>query len=220
MRGFAAYRVTFRPRRRAGRPSRRRNAGRLRKQSVPPLSVPDARVSSAPVAEARADAWLRKHRNRLLSLDDFEIAARRHLPRPVFGYVAGAAETDWSLDDNRAAFAEFGFLPRMLVDVSKRSAQTTLFGRTYAAPFGIAPLGITALYAYRGDIVLATAAERANVPMIMSGSSLIRLEEVVSPCPSTWFQAYLPGDVPAIVALIERVARAGFRTLVVTVDSQ
>lgn len=182
--------------------------------------MPDARVSSAPVAEARADAWLRKHRNRLLSLDDFEIAARRHLPRPVFGYVAGAAETDWSLDDNRAAFAEIGFLPRVLVDVSKRSQQATLFGHTYSAPFGIAPLGISALYAYRGDLVLAAAAAAANVPMIVSGSSLIRLEDVASANPGAWFQAYLPGDVPGIAALIERVAGAGFRTLVVTVDSQ
>jgi L-lactate dehydrogenase (cytochrome) len=157
---------------------------------------------------------------RILALDDLEAAARRHLPRPVFGYVAGAAETDWTLDDNRRAFAEYGFLPRMLVDVSKRTARTTLFGHAYSMPFGIAPLGISALYAYRGDLVLAAAAERANVPMVMSGSSLIRLEEVVAQSPSTWFQAYLPGDERAIVALIERVARAGFGTLVVTVDSQ
>jgi L-lactate dehydrogenase (cytochrome) len=156
----------------------------------------------------------------VLSLDDFEAHARRHLPRSVFAYVAGAVETDWTLRDNRAAFAEWGFLPRMLVDVSRRSAQTTLFGRRCAAPFGIAPLGIAALYAYRGDLVLARAAARASIPMIMSGSSLIRLEDVVVECPPTWFQAYLPGDVPAIVALIERVARAGFETLVVTVDSQ
>src|SRR6185437_14205511 len=67
---------------------------------------------------------------------------------------------------------------------------------------------------------LAAAAAQANVPMVMSGSSLIRLEDVVAASPSTWFQAYLPGDEKAIVALIERVARAGFRTLVVTVDSQ
>ena len=156
----------------------------------------------------------------VLSLDDFEAAARKHLPRPIFGYVAGAVETDWSLHDNRAAFAEFGFLPRMLVDVSKRSQQTTLFGKTYASPFGISPIGISALYAYRGDIVLATAAAAANIPMIMSSSSLIRLEDVVRESKSAWFQAYLPGDVPDITALIDRVAQAGFETLVVTVDSQ
>jgi L-lactate dehydrogenase (cytochrome) len=68
--------------------------------------------------------------------------------------------------------------------------------------------------------VLAAAAAQANVPMAMSGSSLIPLEEVAAASPATWFQAYLPGDDEAIVALIERVARAGFRTLVVTVDSQ
>lgn len=167
-----------------------------------------------------ADSRVRGRLRRVLSLDDFESHARRHLPRPVFGYVAGAVETDWTLTDNRVAFAEFGFLPRMLVDVSRRSPQTTLFGHRYAAPFGIAPLGISALYAYRGDLVLASAAAAANIPMIMSGSSLIRLEDVAAKCPSTWFQAYLPGDVPAIVALVERVARAGFETLVVTVDSQ
>src|SRR5690606_13020348 len=74
--------------------------------------------------------------------------------------------------------------------------------------------------AYRGDLVLAAAAQAANIPMIMSGSSLIRLEEVAAQSPSTWFQAYLPGDVPRITALIERVAGAGFKTLVITVDSQ
>lgn len=156
----------------------------------------------------------------VLSLDDFETAARNHLPRPIFGYVTGAVETDWSLHDNRAAFAEFGFLPRMLVDVSKRSQQTTVFGHTYATPFGISPIGISALYAYRGDIVLASAAAAANIPMIMSSSSLIRLEDVATESKSAWFQAYLPGDVPDITALIDRVAQAGFETLVVTVDSQ
>ena len=161
-----------------------------------------------------------KRLRRLLSLDDFETAARSYLPRPVFGYVAGAAENDWSLHDNRAAFAEYGFLPRVLVDGSKRSQQTTLFGRSYAAPFGIAPLGIAALYAYRGDLVLAAGAAAANIPMIMSGSSLIRLEDVARQSGNAWFQAYLPGDVPQITALIDRVAQAGFETLVITADSQ
>ena len=164
--------------------------------------------------------WVTKRLRSLLCLDDFETAARSYLPRPIFGYIAGAVETNWSLDDNRAAFAEFGFLPRMLVDVSKRSQQTTLLGHTYATPFGIAPIGISALYAYRGDLVLAAAAAGANIAMVMSGSSLIRLEEVAKQSKATWFQAYLPGDVPDITALIERVAQAGFETLVITVDSQ
>jgi L-lactate dehydrogenase (cytochrome) len=193
----------------------------VHKESASALSsVPGTAVAVATGVATPTGAWIRRHRDRLLSLDDFEVAARRHLPRPVFGYMAGAAETDWSLDDNRAAFAEFGFLPRVLVDVSKRSQQATLFGRTYSSPFGVAPIGISALYAYRGDIVLATAAAAANIPMIVSGSSLIPLEDIARASPGAWFQAYLPGDVPGITALIERIARAGFKTLVITVDSQ
>jgi len=161
-----------------------------------------------------------KRLQRILCLDDFEAAARKQLPRPIFGYVSGAAETNASLSDNRRAFAEYGFVPRVLIDISKGSPQTSLFGEAYAAPFGIAPMGISALYAYRGDLVLARAAAAARIPMIMSGSSLIRLEDVARECGDTWFQAYLPGDVREITALVERVAVAGFRTLVVTVDSQ
>jgi L-lactate dehydrogenase (cytochrome) len=178
------------------------------------LAAPPARGI---VQESRAS--LPRRLRKILSLDDFETAARRHLPRPVFGYVAGATETNASLLDNRAAFDELGFVPRVLVDVSGRSQQAELFGKTYAAPFGIAPMGMSALSAYRGDLVLAQAAVQANIPMIMSGSSLIRLEEVAEVAPGGWFQAYLPGEPPRILGLIERVGRAGFETLVLTVDT-
>jgi L-lactate dehydrogenase (cytochrome) len=164
-------------------------------------------------------AALPRRLRRILALDDFEIAARRHLPRPIFGYVSGATETNASLRDNRSAFEEFGFVPRVLADVSRRTQKVELLDRTYAAPFGIAPMGISALSAYRGDLVLAQAAEKANIPMVMSGSSLIRLEEVAEVNPAAWFQAYLPGEPDRILGLLERVERAGFGTLVLTVDT-
>lgn len=156
---------------------------------------------------------------RILALDDFEAAARRYLPRPIFGYVSGGAETQWSLKDNRAAFAEYGFVPRVLKDVSARSQETTLFGETYDAPFGIAPMGLGSLSAYRSDIALARAAAKANIPMIVSGSSLIRMEDVAKENPAAWFQAYLPGDAGRIAAVLERAERAGFKVLVLTVDT-
>ena len=159
-----------------------------------------------------------RHLRTILSLEDFEHAARRHLPRPVFAYVSGGVETDASLRDNRAAFDELGFIPRVLIDVSKRSTAATLFGREYSAPFGVAPMGISALSAYRGDLVQAQGAKASNIPMIMSGSSLIRLEDVCSACPEAWFQAYLPGEMERILGIVDRAAAAGFGTLVVTVD--
>ena len=154
----------------------------------------------------------------MLSLDDFERAARRHLPRPIFGYVAGGVEDGRSLEDNAAAFREYGFVPRFLAGVDQRSMQTTLLGATYALPFGIAPMGISALSAYRGDIVLAEAAARANIPMILRGASLTRMENVAAVGPTAWFQAYPPPDVVGMEALVERAARSGFKTLVLTVD--
>ena len=154
----------------------------------------------------------------MLSLHDFEAAARRRLPRPIFGYIAGAAEDNASLRDNREAFGEYGFATRVLRDVSRRSQAVELFGQRYASPFGIAPMGISALSTYRGDLVLARAAQRAGIVSIMSGTSLIPMEEVARESPATWFQAYLPGDQERIDALVDRVARAGFGTLVVTVD--
>jgi L-lactate dehydrogenase (cytochrome) len=156
---------------------------------------------------------------RFLCLDDFEPAARARLPRPIFEYIAGAAETNQSLGNNRRAYERYSFITRVMVDVSRRTKTVKLFNEEWAAPFGLAPMGLSALSAYRGDVALARAAEQAGVPMIMSGSSLIRLEEVAEAAPRTWFQAYLPGEMKQITALIDRVRMAGFKTLVITVDT-
>ncbi len=155
---------------------------------------------------------------RMLSLQDFEQEAMKRLPRPIFGYIAGAAEDNRSLHDNRQAFDDWAFTTQVLRDVSQRSTRVTLLGRDYAAPFGLAPMGISALSTYRGDIVLAQAAQAAQVPAVLSGTSLIPMEEVIAAAPQTWFQAYLPGDPERIAALVDRAARAGFETLVLTVD--
>ncbi|SFD77492.1 alpha-hydroxy acid oxidase [Paracidovorax konjaci] len=154
----------------------------------------------------------------LLALHDFEPAARRRLPRPIFGYIAGAAEDNASLRDNRAVFDEYAFSTRVLCDVSQRSQAVELFGQRYSSPFGIAPMGIAALSVYRGDLALARAARQAGIVSVMSGTSLVPMEEVAQECPGTWFQAYIPGDQARIDALVDRVSRAGFGTLVVTVD--
>ncbi|MGB3434186.1 alpha-hydroxy acid oxidase [Achromobacter sp.] len=174
--------------------------------------------STATPRAASADRPLPRALARMLSLDDFEAAAKRRLPRPIFGYVAGAAEDNQSLRDNRGAFAQYALSPRVLVDVSRRTQQTEIFGRRYASPFGIAPMGISALSAYRGDIVLARAAREQGIPAILSGTSLIPMEDVIREAPGTWFQAYLPGDPRRIDALVERARRAGYETLVLTVD--
>ncbi len=155
----------------------------------------------------------------MLSLDDFERAARRHLPRPIYAYVAGGAEQNLAFDDNCRAYQDLALVPRVLRNVAQRNQEVSLLGREYAAPFGIAPMGMLALTAYRGDLVLARAAQAANIPTVISGASLARLEEIVQVAPATWFQAYLPGEPQRITALLDRVAASGIETLMLTVDT-
>jgi len=157
--------------------------------------------------------------SKIFCLDDFEEAARRHLPKPLFGYVSGATETNLSLRNNQTSFQQWSWVPHVLRDVSKRDTSIKLFGQTFSAPFGIAPMGISALTAYRGDLQLANAAKDHNIPMIMSSSSLIPMEEVAAQSDQAWFQAYLPKEKTDAVALTHRVNQAGFKAIIVTVDS-
>jgi L-lactate dehydrogenase (cytochrome) len=177
-----------------------------------------ATTTPPPATVQRAESAVPPSLRRYLSLDDFEVAARRRLPKFLYGYIAGAVETDAALADNRRAFAEYGFVPRVLNDVSGRNQTTTLFGKNYAAPFGIPPMGSAALCAYRGDVVLTRAAAAMNVPMCLSASSLITLEDVRRENPAAWYQAYLAGDASRIEPLVDRVAAAGYDTFVVTAD--
>jgi L-lactate dehydrogenase (cytochrome) len=177
-----------------------------------------ATISPPPPTVKRAASAVPCAMRRYLSLDDFEATARRRLPKMLYGYISGATETDAALRDNRRAFEEYGFVPRVLKDVSNREQTTQLFGKTYASPFGIPPMGSAALCAYRGDVVLARAAGAMNVPMIMSASSLIKLEDVQRENPQAWYQAYLAGEASRIEPLVDRVAAAGFDTFVVTAD--
>ena len=177
-----------------------------------------ATTTPPPATVQRAESAVPPSLRKYLSLDDFEVEARRRLPKFLYGYIAGAVETDAALADNRRAFAEYGFVPRVLNDVSGRNQATSLFGKSYAAPFGIPPMGSAALCAYRGDVVLTRAAAAMNVPMCLSASSLITLEDVRRENPAAWYQAYLAGDASRIEPLVDRVAAAGYDTFVVTAD--
>ncbi|WP_225713420.1 alpha-hydroxy acid oxidase [Bradyrhizobium semiaridum] len=175
-------------------------------------------ASPPPATVTRATDAVPRRLQRYLTLDDFEPQARRLLPKFLYGYISGGAETDTARADNLRAFQDYGFVPRVLKDVSGRDQTTTLFGKSYASPFGIPPMGSSALCAYRGDIVLTRAAAAAEIPMILSASSLITLEDVRANNPQAWYQAYLAGIDARIEPLVDRVAAAGYDTFVVTAD--
>ncbi|MCP1471069.1 L-lactate dehydrogenase (cytochrome) [Sphingobium sp. OAS761] len=153
-----------------------------------------------------------------LSLNDFQTLARRHLPSPLYTYVSGTCEDGLTHEANRAALRRVCLVPRILRDTTSRTAETSLLGCAWSAPIGIAPMGLSALMAYRGDIVLARAALAERIPMVISATALTRLEDVARIAPGSWFQAYLPADRAWIDGVVDRAADAGIGTLVLTAD--
>ena len=153
-----------------------------------------------------------------INVDEFRTLARRRLPRRIFDYVDGGAEDERGLRRNRAAFERVAFLPQRLVDVSKRDMSTHLLGQTIAAPLLIAPTGMNSLVWPNGDIALARAARRAGIPFVMSTAANISLERLAGEAGGElWYQLYvLHRDLAD--SLVDRAARAGYRTLVATVD--
>src|SRR5690554_3631396 len=124
------------------------------------MTVSDRRPITQPLAaEMKAGRSARRAVPRLLqkilSLDDFEAVARRHLPKSVFAFVHSGVENEVTLRDNREAFKDWQVVPRVLVGVAQRSQKTELFGETYDSPFGVAPMGMESLVGYRGDLMIA-----------------------------------------------------------------
>ncbi|MCM2493643.1 alpha-hydroxy-acid oxidizing protein [Burkholderia glumae] len=153
-----------------------------------------------------------------INVDDFRMLARRRLPRRVFDYLDGGAEDERGLRRNRAAFERLAFVPRRLADVGTRELSTTLLGTRLAAPFVIAPTGLNGLIHPDGDLALARAARRAGIPFAMSTASNVSLERLAGEAGGElWFQLYVMHRELAD-SLVQRAARAGYRTLVVTVD--
>jgi len=186
-------------------------------QSIAPVEPKPDTAGGLSFVDKRA---LPRGMRHLLALEDFIEQARKVLPRPIYGYVTGGVENNVSVRGNRSAFDEVGFVPKPLVDTTARTMKTKLFGHTYNAPFGFAPMGGTSIAAYQGDLVLARAAAEANIPMMMSGASLMKMEDVKAAGKTAMFQAYLPGDEQRITETFERAAKAGFDTMAVTVDVQ
>jgi L-lactate dehydrogenase (cytochrome)/(S)-mandelate dehydrogenase len=157
--------------------------------------------------------------DKAINIDDLRLMAKRHLPRICFDFIEGGLEDERGLVRNESAFDKVALVPRYLVDVSKRDSSTTLFGRRYALPFGIAPTGIAGLFRRGADLMLAEAAAAADIPFIMSGTSTASIEALGKVAPNHgWYQLYGARDRKISEDMIRRVRDAGLSTLVLTVD--
>jgi L-lactate dehydrogenase (cytochrome) len=156
-----------------------------------------------------------------LTIWDLRAIAQRRTPRAVFDYTDGAAEAELSLTRARQAFEDIEFHPSVLRDVSSIDTTTTILGGASALPFGIAPTGFTRLMHTQGEVAGAAAAGAAGIPFALSTLGTTSIEDVraANPTGRTWFQLYVMRNREISDALIERAARAGYDTLLFTVDT-
>jgi lactate 2-monooxygenase len=152
-----------------------------------------------------------------------EARARAALPDDVLSYVAGGCGDEQTQDANVAAFARWGLVPRMMVDCSQRDLGVELFGVRWPAPLFLAPIGVLGICAQdgHGDLATARAAAIAGVPMIASTLANDPLEAVAKDLGAAtgFFQLYTPADRELAESLVRRAEAAGFKAIVVTLDT-
>ncbi|MEL7345796.1 MAG: alpha-hydroxy acid oxidase, partial [Pseudomonadota bacterium] len=156
---------------------------------------------------------------RIHSSEDARRLAKSRLPWMVFDYIDGAAGREMGAARNRAALDDICLEPRILHDVSHRTLDVPLFGKTAKRPFGIAPMGMCNLSGPGADLMLARLAARDSVPVGVSTVASTPLEKMIEVAEgNAWFQLYFSGDGTGSFKLAKRAQDAGYQTLVVTVD--
>lgn len=150
---------------------------------------------------------------------DYREAARRRLPPFLFHYIDGGAGSEQTMERNRADLAEVTLRQRVLKPASDLSLKTALFGRDLSLPVALSPVGLTGMYARRGEVQAARAAASRGVPFTLSTVSVCAIEEVQAAVPTPiWFQLYVLKDRGFMRNALERAQAAGVETLVFTVD--
>lgn len=153
------------------------------------------------------------------SVGDYRELARRRLPRQFFDYIDGGAYAEATLEENIGDLRQVHLRQRVLRDVSRIDLRTTLLGQPLAMPVALGPVGLAGLFARRGEVQAARAAEKAGVPFCESTVSLCSIEEVKAATGAPfWYQLYVMRDRGYARELLHRAHAAGCPVLMLTVD--
>ncbi len=158
-----------------------------------------------------------------IRFDDLEAQASSALPQSVWGYVVGGAGDEHTQRANCRAFERWGLMPRMLIAPTERDLSIELFGLRFPAPVFMAPIGVIGVCAQdgHGDLASARAAARTGIPFMAGTLSADPMEDVAASMGDTsgFFQLYTPPDREMAASLVHRAEAAGFKGIVVTLDT-
>ncbi|MGE6793462.1 L-lactate dehydrogenase (cytochrome) [Pseudomonas guineae] len=150
---------------------------------------------------------------------DYRAAAQRRLPPFLFHYLDGGAYAEHTLKRNVSDLADIALRQRVLRNMSQLSLETRLFNETLSMPVVLAPVGLTGMFARRGEVQAARAAAAKGIPFTLSTVSVCPIEEVAPAIDRPmWFQLYVLKDRGFMKNALERAKAAGVTTLVFTVD--
>jgi (S)-mandelate dehydrogenase len=183
--------------------------------------TPAAELGQSPQPQQNA-AKIARLRQRYPTIELLRRRARLRVPRFAFDFVDGAANDETCRRRNAEAFAAVEILPRYCVDTKGVSTEVELFGRRYAAPFGISPMGSGSLMWPKAEQLLAREAQRRNIPYILATPASASIEEIAAIAPDVfWFQLYrfAGNDHFITYDLVRRAEAAGAQVLVPTIDS-
>ncbi|WP_353161990.1 FMN-dependent L-lactate dehydrogenase LldD [Acinetobacter guillouiae] len=153
------------------------------------------------------------------SANDYREASRRRLPPFLFHYIDGGAYAEYTLKRNVEDLSKIALRQRVLNDMSQLSLETILFDETLSMPVALSPVGLTGMYARRGEVQAAVAADKKGIPFTLSTVSVCPIEEVAPAINRPmWFQLYVLRDRGFMKNALERAKAAGCSTLVFTVD--
>jgi lactate 2-monooxygenase len=157
-----------------------------------------------------------------LQIEDLELLAKSLLTDEAYGYIAGAAGSEVTMQTNQQAFDRWHIVPRMMCDVAERDLSVELFGSTFPAPLVMAPIGVQSLAHPDGELETARAARELNLPFCYSSASTQSPEDVAKVAEDSprWFQLYWPRDRDITRSFVQRAEAAGYSALIVTLDTR
>ena len=155
-----------------------------------------------------------------INTSEFEQAAQQKLTKPIYDYIASGACDEYTLKRNTSSFEHIQILPRLFGSTNVVLTEIELFQQTLAQPMFVSPMAFQSLVNPLGEIATVTAINEIGIGMTVSTLSSVSLEDVAiaSTCP-LWFQLYFYKDRTITQELIQRAELAGYRALVVTVDT-
>jgi len=158
--------------------------------------------------------------SKVVNIEDLRRIAKRRVPKSVFDYLDGGAESELTLQENCRAFRDVTFRPRGAVSVADCDLSVSVIGHELKVPFMLAPVGYSRLMHPEGEVAAASVAGEFGTGYILSSISAHKLEDVKAGTTGpTWYQLYLLGGRAAAEAALERARKVGYSAVVLTVDT-